>query len=65
MWQLLRNALSAQQASELGDKIEEAKKTAPTRPHPHTPAAPGVLNTAGPAVAAADQARDAVSGRGE
>jgi hemerythrin-like domain-containing protein len=65
VWPLLRSALSAQQASDLGDQIEQAKKTAPTRPHPHTPASPGVLKTAGPAVGAADQVRDAASGRGE
>jgi hemerythrin-like domain-containing protein len=65
VWPLLRNALSAQQAGDLGDQIEQAKKTAPTRPHPHTPASPGVLKTAGPAVAATDQVRDAASGRGE
>jgi len=33
--------------------------------HPHTPANPAVLKTAGPAVAAADKLRDAVTGRGE
>jgi hemerythrin-like domain-containing protein len=65
VWPLLRDALSAREADELGGKLEEGKKTAPTRPHPHTPAAPGVLKTAGPAVAAADRARDAASGRGE
>lgn len=65
VWPLLSNVLSAQEAGDLGDKLEQAKKTAPTRPHPHTPASPGVLKTAGPAVAAADQARDAASGRGE
>lgn len=65
VWPLLRNVLSAQEASDLGDKLEQAKKTAPTRPHPHTPASPGVLKTAGQAIAAADQARDAASGRGE
>src|SRR5438105_3774956 len=37
----LRAALTAEQADDLGDKLEEGKKTAPTRPHPHTPAAPG------------------------
>ena len=37
-----------------------------TRPHPHAPASPGVLKAAGPAVAAAaDKARDAVTGRGD
>jgi Hemerythrin HHE cation binding domain len=65
VWPLLRTALSAQEASDLGDQLEEAKKSAPTRPHPRTPASPGVLKTAGPAVAAADQFRDAASGRGE
>jgi hemerythrin-like domain-containing protein len=65
VWPALRRALSAEQAGELGDKLQEAKKTAPTRPHPRTPAAPGVLKTAGPAVAAADRARDAASDRGE
>jgi hemerythrin-like domain-containing protein len=65
VWPLLRESLSAKEASELGDKVAEAKKTAPTRPHPHTPPSPSVLKSAGPAVAAADRARDAVSGRGE
>ena len=65
VWPLLRTVLSAEQAEDLGTKIKEGKKTAPTRPHPRTPASPGVLKTAGPAVAAADRARDAASGRGE
>jgi hemerythrin-like domain-containing protein len=64
-WPALRAALTAGQANDLGAKLAEGKKTAPTRPHPHTPAAPGVLKTAGPAVAAADRARDAATGRGE
>ncbi len=42
----------------------EAKKSAPARPHPRTPASPGVLKATGPAAAAADKARDAVPGRG-
>ena len=65
VWPPLRAALTPEQASELGDKIEAGKKTAPTRPHPHTPPSPGVLKTAGPAVAAADRARDAATGRGD
>jgi hemerythrin-like domain-containing protein len=64
VWPGLRSALSAETASELGTKIAEGKKTAPTRPHPNTPASPGVLKAAGPAVAAADKARDAATGRG-
>jgi hemerythrin-like domain-containing protein len=64
VWPGLRSVLSAEVVGELGTKIAEGKKTAPTRPHPHTPASPSVLKTAGPAVAAADKARDAASGRG-
>jgi hypothetical protein len=64
VWPAARAALSAETADQLGTKIAEGKKTAPTRPHPHTPPSPGVLKTAGPAVAAADKARDAVTGRG-
>jgi hypothetical protein len=47
VWPQLPTALSAQDADDLGDKIEQAKKTAPTRPHPHTPASPAALKTAG------------------
>ena len=65
VWPPLREALSPEQANELGDKLEAGKSTAPTRPHPHTPPSPGVLKAAGPAVAAADRARDAVTHRDE
>jgi hemerythrin-like domain-containing protein len=65
VWPRMRTALSAEQAEEIGHKLEAAKKTAPTRPHPKTPASPGVLKTAGPAVAATDRMRDAATGRNE
>ena len=65
VWPELRKTLSAEEAEELGRKIEEGKKLAPTRPHPHTPPKPGILKTTGPAVAAADKARDVVTGRGQ
>ena len=65
VWPSLRTALPAAEASEIGTKIEQGKKTAPTRPHPHTPPSPGVLKSAGPAAAAADRARDKATGRGE
>jgi hypothetical protein len=64
VWPGLRSALTAQQAEELGGKLQAAKKTAPTRPHPHAPASPGALKTAGPVAAAADKARDAMTNRG-
>lgn len=64
VWPGLRSVLTAEEASELGSKIETAKKTAPTRPHPNAPDSPGALKTVGAAAAAADRARDAVTGRG-
>ncbi len=65
VWPGMRSALSAEAADELGRKIADGKKTAPTRPHPHTPPSPGVLKSTGPAAAVADKARDAVTGRGD
>jgi hypothetical protein len=44
--------------------LEQAKKVAPTMPHPRIPASPAVLKGAGPAIAAADRVRDAVKGHG-
>lgn len=64
VWPGLRTALTKEQAEELGSKLEAGKKTAPTRPHPHTPPTPGALKSTGPAAAAADKARDAVTNRG-
>jgi hemerythrin-like domain-containing protein len=64
VWPGLRTALSPEVAEEIGTKIAEGKKTAPTRPHPHTPPSPGALKTAGPVAAAADRARDKITGRG-
>lgn len=64
VWPALRVALTAQQADELGSKMQEAKKTAPTRPHPRTPSSPGALKATGPVAAAADKARDAMTNRG-
>jgi hemerythrin-like domain-containing protein len=65
VWPAMEKALSAEEAEELGHKVEEGKKIAPTRPHPHTPPKPGILKAAGPAVAAADRVRDAATGRGQ
>jgi hemerythrin-like domain-containing protein len=65
VWPGLRAALTAQQAEELGGKLTAGKKTAPTRPHPHTPPTPGALKATGPVASAADKARDAISRRGK
>jgi hypothetical protein len=65
VWPSLRDNLTVAEAEDLGRKLEEGKVNAPTRPHPKTPASPGVLKTAGPVIAAADRLRDAVTGRDE
>jgi hemerythrin-like domain-containing protein len=65
VWPTLRQALTAAEARELGDKLATARKRGPTRPHPRTPASPEVVKTAGPAIAAVDKLRDAVTGRGK
>jgi hypothetical protein len=63
VWPDLRAALSPSEAGQLGEKLAKAAKAGSTRPHPHTPPSPALLKAAGPAVAAADEFRDAVSGR--
>jgi hemerythrin-like domain-containing protein len=65
VWPALREALSPAEANDLGTRIAKAKDRGPTRPHPGTPASPGVLKTVGPAIAVADKLRDAVTGRGK
>jgi hemerythrin-like domain-containing protein len=64
VWPSLRQALSTAESQELGEKIQKAEKKGPTRPHPHTPASPGLQKAAGPAVAVIDRLRDAMTGRG-
>lgn len=56
VWPGLHAVLPAETAEDMGRKIADGKKTAPTRPYPHTPPALGVLKATGPAVAAADKA---------
>jgi hemerythrin-like domain-containing protein len=64
VWPALQAALSQEQLVELGEQMAEAKQSAPTRPHPHTPPNPGVQKTVGAAAAKVDSARDSVMGRG-
>jgi hemerythrin-like domain-containing protein len=63
VWPLFEAAVSHEQLERLGEKLETAKKLAPTRPHPDTPPNPAVLKTMGMAAAAVDHVRDAVTGR--
>jgi hemerythrin-like domain-containing protein len=63
VWPLFEAAVNHEQLERLGEKLETAKKLAPTRPHPDTPPNPAVLKTMGMATAAVDHVRDAVTGR--
>ncbi|WP_197383205.1 hemerythrin domain-containing protein [Mycolicibacterium mengxianglii] len=63
VWPQVEAAMSREALESLGEKLEAAKKIAPTRPHPDTPPNPAVLNTMGMATAMVDHVRDAVSGR--
>jgi hemerythrin-like domain-containing protein len=58
-------AVSREHLDKLGEKLEWAKKIAPTRPHPDTPPNPTVLKTMGLVAATIDHVRDAFTGRAE
>ena len=58
----VRDALSRTALSELGDALAEAKKTAPTRPHPRMPDAPPGNAVVGTMVGVMDRIGDNVSG---
>jgi hemerythrin superfamily protein len=57
----VRKTLKRKALSELGDAMEKAKKTAPTRPHPKAPDTPPGNVVAGAAASVVDRARDKVS----
>ncbi|ORT58367.1 hemerythrin domain-containing protein [Streptomyces sp. CB03238] len=61
----LRDACSAEALDELGDKIRQAKRTAPTRPHPSAPDKPPANKLLAPGVGMVDRLRDAMTGRGK
>jgi hemerythrin-like domain-containing protein len=63
VWPKFETAVSRQDLEKLGEKLEAAKKVAPTRPHPDTPSNETVQKTMGTAAAMVDHMRDAVSGR--
>ena len=63
VWPKFEAAMGTDEREKLGQKLEAAKKIAPTRPHPDTPPDPTVQKTMGTAAAMADHLRDAASGR--
>ena len=64
VWPRIAAALSQAELDKLGERLETAKKVAPTRPHPATPPVGMVQKTMGLGVAVADHVRDAITGRG-
>jgi hemerythrin-like domain-containing protein len=63
VWPLVQDVMSADELTDLGAKLEQAKAMAPTRPHPNTPSDPTVLETMGAGAAMVDKARDKLTGR--
>lgn len=59
----LREALDQRALDELGEALDKAKQTAPTRPHPKAPDTPPGLALAGPVAAIYDRLRDRLQGR--
>ena len=62
VWPGVRLALSEQELGDLGTQLEQAKRLAPTRPHPHMPCTPEMLKVTAPIAGAADRIRDALGG---
>ncbi|MFF7856176.1 hemerythrin domain-containing protein [Streptomyces sp. NPDC007904] len=65
LFPLLRASCSPEALDELGDKVRQAKKTAPTRPHPAAPDKPPANKLLAPGAGMVDRIRDALSGRGK
>ncbi|OKI85348.1 hemerythrin domain-containing protein [Streptomyces sp. CB02414] len=61
----LRSATTEDELMKLGDKVRQAKKTAPTRPHPSAPDTPPANKLLAPGAGMVDRVRDALTGRGK
>lgn len=60
----LRARVPRQQLIELREKVDTAKKIAPTRPHPNAPNSELFHKLVGPGVGLIDRVRDKLTGRG-
>ncbi|MFI8192312.1 hemerythrin domain-containing protein [Streptomyces sp. NPDC085946] len=61
----LREACPMDALNELGEKVRQAKKTAPTRPHPAAPDKPPMNKLMDKGAGMVDRMRDALTGRGK
>jgi hemerythrin superfamily protein len=59
----LQAALRQDELDELGEKIQRAKKIAPTHPHPSAPDTPPMNKLGGPVLGLVDRVRDALGAR--
>lgn len=59
----LRQHLSQDKLNEMGEKVQKAKKLAPTRPHPSAPHSELFHKTVGAGVGLTDRLRDKLMGR--
>jgi hemerythrin superfamily protein len=59
----LESALSSDRLQDLGARLERAKESAPTRPHPLAPSTPPANLVTGPAAGLVDRVRDVVTDR--
>ncbi|CQD17185.1 hemerythrin HHE cation binding domain-containing protein [Mycobacterium lentiflavum] len=65
VWPQVEQVISREDLEKIGEKLEAAKKIAPTRPHPDTPSNSAVQKTMGVGAAIVDHVRDAVTGRSQ
>ncbi|RLV54993.1 hemerythrin domain-containing protein [Aeromicrobium phragmitis] len=59
----LREHIPHDERVQLGDKVQNAKKVAPTRPHPHAPHSELFHKAVGPGVGMVDRLLDKLTGR--
>jgi hemerythrin-like domain-containing protein len=59
----LRAHIPGDELVKMGEKVQNAKKLAPTRPHPHAPHSELFHKTIGPGVGMVDRLRDKLTGR--
>jgi hemerythrin-like domain-containing protein len=64
MFAHMRQVIDADELRKLGERVENFKKVAPTRPHPSVPNEPLPRIAAGPAASLFDRMRDLATGRG-
>ncbi|WP_328773623.1 hemerythrin domain-containing protein [Streptomyces sp. NBC_00286] len=65
LFRLLAGACPPEALGELGEKVRQAKETAPTRPHPAAPDTPPLNKLLAPGTGMVDRVRDMLTGRGK